>query len=394
MHETPIDTGSSPDGAWRGPAAAQTCILLEENYVSTIYDVAREAGVSPKTVSRVMNSDAPVNPKTRAAVEAAMARLAYVPSNAARTMRSRNSGLVGLITGAISTLPGSGEFSGLPALHIIQTAQRVLSEHGKTVLILDAGERSEQVGNLVRTLLEHRVEGLMYVAVLHERIKLPVDLDGQSVVLANCFDDAKTPAVLPDDEGGAYNLVRGLVERGHSRIAFLTPPERQIARALRLKGYRRALSEAGIAYDPAMVMTAALSSAAHEFDLLWDVLDRVLRHPEPPSAICCGNDKMAMRVYALLSDRGLKIPQDISVVGYDDYRIITEYVHPTLTSASLAYEAMGARAAHKLLNMIKKKNQPEETRVDLVSGPVTWRNSVRTRGQTVVNIKSTRRNSQ
>ncbi|NOZ33329.1 MAG: LacI family DNA-binding transcriptional regulator [Alphaproteobacteria bacterium] len=360
--------------------------------MSTIYDVAKEAGVSPKTVSRVLNADAPVKEKTRVAVEAAMARLAYVPSNAARTMRSRKSGLVGLITGAISTSPGSGEFAGLPAIHIIQAAQRVLSEQGMTVLISDVGERHGQMARLVQTLLEHRVEGLMYVVEFHERIKLPENLDSQSVVLVNCFDDAGTPAVLPDDEGGEYNLVRGLVERGHSRIAFLTPPEQQVARALRLKGYQRALSEAGLAYDPAMVMTAALTGLAHEFDLLWDVLDRVLGNPDPPTVICCGNDKMAMRVYGLLSDRGLKIPEDISVVGYDDYRIISEQLHPPLTSASLPYEAMGARAAHMLLSMIRKEIQPKETRVDLVSGPVTWRKSVRTYDQTVVNIQSTRRN--
>jgi len=339
-----------------------------------------------------LNGDEPVNKKTRASVEAAMSKLAYVPSNAARTMRSRKSGLVGIVTGAISTSPGSGELTGLPAIHIIQGAQRVFSEHGLTVLISDRGSRPDQGAKLVRTLLEHRVEGLMYVAVYHRHIQLPSDLGSRPVVLVNCYDDAGTPAVLPDDEGGEFNLVRGLVERGHSRIAFLTPPEQQVARALRLRGYKRALSDAGIDYDPAMVVTGALSSPEHEFDLLWDALERVLNNPAPPSVICCGNDKMAMRIYALLSDRGLRIPEDISVVGYDDYRIITEHIHPTLTSASLPYEAMGARAAETLLHMIRQEVQPEETGVDLVSGPVTWRNSVKDKDRTVINIKSNRRN--
>ena len=365
-----------------------------EEDLSTIYDVAREAGVSPKTVSRVLNGDAPVNEKTRAVVETAMAKLSYVPSNAARTMRSRKSGLVGLITGAISSSPGSGEVTGLPAIHIIQGAQRIFSERGMTVLISDSGDQPEQVPKLVRTLLEHRVEGLMYVAVYHREIELPASLNGRNVVLANCFDGAGTPAVLPDDEGGEYALVRGLIERGHSRIAFLTPPEQQVAHGLRVKGYRHALAEAGIDYDPSLVVTGALSNPAHEFDLLWDALGRVLANPQPPTAICCGNDKMAMRVYAMLSDRGISIPKDISVVGYDDYRILTEHIHPTLTSASLPYEAMGVRAAELLLRMIKENLEPNEAGIDLVSGPVAWRDSVRTKDRTVVNIKSTWRNKQ
>src|SRR5688500_14716289 len=107
--------------------------------MATIYDVARVAGVSPKTVSRVMNGDAPVNARTREIVEAAMAQLAYVPSSAARTMRSTRSGLVGLVTGAISGPASGGAASGLPDLQIVQGIQRVMGDNGITLLISDTG---------------------------------------------------------------------------------------------------------------------------------------------------------------------------------------------------------------------------------------------------------------
>src|SRR5690606_39839609 len=103
-----------------------------EERLATIYDVARQAGVSPKTVSGVLNGDAPVNEKTREAVHQAIAELGYIPSNAARSMRSQKSGLVGMITGAISMSPGPDEAVGLPDIFIVQGAQRLLADKGKT----------------------------------------------------------------------------------------------------------------------------------------------------------------------------------------------------------------------------------------------------------------------
>ena len=359
--------------------------------MATIYDVARQAGVSPKTVSRVLNGDAPVNAKTREAVNAAIAELGYIPSNAARSMRSQKSGLVGIITGAITASPLGGEAVGLPDIYIVQGAQRILDEHGKTILIADTGGHAERVPALVQTLLEHRVEGLIYVAGHHQEVNLPAALRGSPLVLANCFDAIGTPAVLPDDEGGQHDLVAGLITRGQSRIGFLTLPDVQAARDLRLAGYQRALAEAGIAFDPELVVTGALYDYVHEFDYLWDALDRLLRLEPRPSVICCANDKMAMRVYTLLRERGLRIPHDISVAGYDDYRIICEHLHPTLTSVELAYGAMGLRAGEKLLRMISGATKPNETANELVSGPVVWRDSVTASDSIVTPIDIRRR---
>lgn len=372
-------------------AAIGDRVLSEEGLVATIYDVAKAAGVSPKTVSRVLNGDAPVNEKTREAVHAAMAELNYIPSSAARSMRSQKTGLVGMITGAISASPSQDEAVGLPEIYLVQGAQRVLAGNGMTLLISDTGGDVGNVSRLVQTFLEHRVEGLIYVAEYHREVSLPAMLRGTPAVLTNCYDNAGTPAVVPDDVGGAAALVAGLVARGHRRIGFLTLPERLVARGLRLEGYRKALAEARIEYDPDLVVTGALLDPVHEFDLLWDSLDRLLRLPDPPTAICCANDKMAMRVYALLAERGLRIPDDVSVVGYDDYRIITEHLNPTLSSAELPYAAMGARAAERLLRLINDTPRPHEASRELVSGPVAWRRSVMVRDPVVTSITMRRK---
>jgi LacI family transcriptional regulator len=357
--------------------------------VATIYDVAKAAGVSPKTVSRVLNGDAPVNAQTREAVEAAMASLDYVPSSAARSMRSNKTGLVGMITGAISASPNQDEPVGLPEIFLVQGVQRALADAGLTLLITDTGGHSDKVAELAHTLLKHRVEGLIYVADYHREVQLPASLRGTPVVLTNCFDGAGTPAVLPDDEGGQEALVQRIAAAGHRRIGFLTLPDKQAARPVRLAGYQRALAAAGIAYDPDLVITGALIDPVHEYDYLWDALDRLLR--ASPTAICCANDKMAMRVCALLRQRGLRVGEDISVAGYDDYRIITEHMDPPLTSIELPYAAMGMRAAEKLLRLINGTGKPNESARELVSGPVVWRNSVKTIQQVVTPFK-TRRN--
>ena len=348
--------------------------------MATIYDVARIAGVSPKTVSRVLNGDAPVKKHTRDAINAAIADLGYVPSSAARSMRSNKSGLIGLITGAISTKPEPLEPQGLPDLFIVQGIQRVIGATGKTLMIADTGGRFDRVAPLINTFLQHRVEGLIYVAEFHQRVNLPPVPVGQPMVLVNCFDDANTPAILPDDRRCQRDLVAQVIKNGHRRIGHLTLLKSQTATALRIDGYKDALAEAGIGFDPALVITP-YPDGGMDSQLLWDAIDRLLTLPQPPTVLACGNDEMAMRVYGILRTRGIKVPEEISIAGFDNYRVIAETLYPPLSTVDLPYAAMGVRAAELLLSLIN--GDPEiPTAPALVSGPVCWRSSVTKLGTT------------
>lgn len=359
--------------------------------MATIYDVAKAAGVSPKTVSRVLNGDAPVGQATRDAVNAAMDMLGYVPSNAARMMRSNRSGLIGLITGAISASTAAMKPAGLPELQIVQGVQQAIAHTGKTLMIADSGGQRERIPHLIKTFVEHRVEGLIHVAEYHQEIELPRVVAGTPIVLANCFDAAGTPAVLPDDRRGQAELVRRVIRAGHTRIAYLTLREDIVASRLRREGYAEALAEAGIAFDPALVEAAELPEAEEaESELLWDAIDRMLRLERPPTVFCCGNDRMAMRVYGILRSRGLKIPEDISITGYDNYRVIAEMLFPPLTTVELPYMAMGARAVQRLMALISGESR-ENTGPVVVAGPVHWRGSVtELRADTISRLKLVR----
>lgn len=347
--------------------------------MATIYDVAARAGVSAKTVSRVLNDQGPVGPRTRAAVEAAMRELAFVPSRAAQSMRGARSGLVGLITGVISTSPDLGRPAGLPDILIVQGIQQRLSQAGLTAMIADTGHRSERVPHLVQTFLRHRVEGLIYVAEHHQEVALPAVPPSTPLVLANCFDGPGIPAVLPDDRRGQELLTSRIVAAGHRRVGFLTLRERLAATGLRLAGYRAALDAAGIAFDPALVRPCDLEGAEAEAQVIWDAIDRMLALPEPPTVLLCGNDLMAMRVYGILRSRGVRVPEDVSVAGYDNHRAIAETLYPALTTAELPYGAIGVRAAERLLALIESTGDGAENdggTVTLVSGPIHWRDSV------------------
>lgn len=359
--------------------------------MATIYDVAKAAGVSAKTVSRVLNGDGPVGRETRDAVEAAMAALGYVPSNAARMMRSNKSGLIGLITGAISTAKElNTRPAGLPDLFILQGIQQVFSQSNMTLMIADTDGRPDRVAPLIRTFLQHRVEGLIYIGEYHKRIELPRLPGDTPMVLANCFDDAGTPSILPDDERGQHDLVARVIAAGHRRIAYLTLRSSIAATPLRLKGYRDALAKAGVSYDPALVQDCDLQEHEGETQLLWDAIDRMLRLPDPPTTFCCGNDKMALKVYGILRSRGLKLPEEISVAGYDNYRVIAETLYPPLTTVELPYAAMGVRTAQRLLAIISGES-PDERGPTLVSGPVYWRESVTQRRQSnITHLKTVR----
>ena len=343
--------------------------------MATIYDVAKAASVSPKTVSRVLNGDAPVGPETRKAVEAAMAELGYVPSNAARMMRSNRSGLIGLVTGALSHKLEPMEPTGLPDLYIVQGIQKVMADSGKTLIIADTGGTSAKVPQLVRTFLQHRVEALIYVADYHKQVTLDAGAGNCPVVLVNCFDADGTPAIVPDDEQCQFDLVTDLIRSGHERIAYLTLDPSMAATDLRSKGYRAALEAAGIPYDGALEVMARKNVENDDGGLLQRALDSVLALGGPPTVICCGNDEMALRLYGLIRSRGLRIPEDVSVAGFDNYRAIAETLYPPLTTVELPYLAMGKRAAEIALGIINGEGE-QLAGPEMVPGPVHWRSSV------------------
>jgi LacI family transcriptional regulator len=172
--------------------------------------------------------------------------------------------------------------------------------------------------------------------------------------------------------------VNSLIAKGHRRIAYNSLSTQVVATGLRIQGYKDALSAANIEFNPFLLVPAEVGIADDDagVQLLWDAIDRVLSLPEPPTVICFGNDRMAMRAYGILRSRGVSLPADLSVAGYDGHRLITDTLYPTLTSAELPYAAIGIRATELLLGIING-TADVPTRPILVGGPVNPGNSVK-----------------
>jgi LacI family transcriptional regulator len=307
-----------------------------------IKDVAREAGVSVTTVSHVLNETPHTRIKeaTRDRVIEVARRLDYRPNRIARGLRTRSSGMVGLLTEEIATTPHAGR--------IILGAQEAASAHHLTLAIInsplqaDAGERRDDVV----TLLDRQVDGIIYATVYHDVVSPPEELRTVPAVLIGAQDRTDgVPSVAPDERQGARDAVRYLVELGHRRIGFVAEATDVPATRGRRLGYEDALEEAGIEFRPALVAEGD-AEAAGGFEAATALLSRP---DDRPTAIFCYNDRMAMGVYRAVADAGLRIPDDVSVVGFDDQEPIASGLFPGLTTVSLPQYEMGAWAVDSLV---------------------------------------------
>lgn len=334
------------------------------NGLVTLRDVARQAGVSPKTVSRVVNDDPAVSEDTRATVQRVIRDLDYVPDHAARMMRSATSSVIGLMTDVVATTPYSVE--------IVRGTQQALRAAGKTLLVANSdGERSLEQ-DYWRMFRAHKAAGVIYATMFHRRVDLERPDFAGPIVLVNCFADADAaPSIVPDDQAGGHAQARHLVELGHRRIGVVSLNPMIRATGLRFAGMAAAMREAGLTPDPALIVPGFVGPIATERLVAYEAAISLLDRPGRPTAIVCGNDRIALQVYAAAEHLGLSVPRDVSVMGFDDMAVISESLRPGLTTVRLPYFEMGVRAVAML------DGQPGDERSSrvLVSCPLVVRGS-------------------
>lgn len=305
----------------------------------TIKSVAQEAGVSITTVSLVLNNieTAGIPPETRQRVLDAVKRLGYRRSASARQMRTHRSGLIGLITDIVATTPF--------AVEMIRGAQDIAWEKGKVLLIVNTGGERGLDEAAVEVMLERQVEGIVYAAMFHRRVQPPEAIREVPVVLLDSFiQDGSLPSVVPDELGGASQAVDALVVRGHRRIGLINLREDVPAGRLRRQAYIERLTAHGIVPDPELIR-----NGDGETEGGYQQAQFLLGLPNAPTALFCANDRMAMGAYDAIKERGLRIPADIAVIGYDNQEIIAAHLRPALTTVQLPHYEMGRWAVQYLL---------------------------------------------
>lgn len=301
-------------------------------------DVARLAGVSPATVSFVLNRTAgqTISDETRQRVLQAAAELDYRPNRAAQGLRQGRSATIGFVSHDIDF--------GVFAAAAIKGAHEASVRHGNLLVLVNTGGSNRQAAQLVGELLDRQADALIFAVAGTRSVTLPDDAARVPTVLLNCFVPGDPfPTILPDEVRGGREATQALLDLGHRDIAYLTGTASVWATKARLRGFREALRGAGL--DP---RRSTVLSGNYHADSGYELSRKLLQRSPRPTAIMCGNDRMAFGALLALLEAGVRVPEDISVMGYDDQFELAAEIHPALSTVRLPYDAMGRLAAEQL----------------------------------------------
>lgn len=301
--------------------------------------MAQLAGVSPATVSFVLNQTAgqTISAETRERVMQAVAELGYRPNRAAQGFHRGTSATIGFVNHDVDF----GEF----AAAAIKGAHEASLRHGNLLLLVNTGGSNRQAEHLIADLLDRRTDAFIFAAVGTRAVTVPEAALQAPTVLLNCYTaDDRAPAILPDEERGGREATRAMLGLGHRRFAYLTGKPAQWSTKARLRGFRGALREAALDPDDQVVL-----SGNYHADSGYDLTRELLRRGPLPTAILCGNDRMAVGTLLALFEAGIRVPEDVSVMGYDDQFQLAAEVRPALSTVRLPYDLMGQLAAERLV---------------------------------------------
>lgn len=304
---------------------------------ATSSDVAARAGVSRAAVSMVLNGRAEGNVSTanQEAIRAAAAELGYVPNSVARSLRSSRTHTVGVVTDAIVTTAFGGR--------LLSGAMDAADAAGYLTLVLDTRRDEARTARSFDLLRERQVDGLMFAAMeLRPFSPPPVMLELPSVVAQAWDPQESVTSVWCDEVGGGRAAARALLDAGHRDVAMLAGTDDVVATQRRVQGFHEALADAGL---PRVEPVTAGWEIKAGYDAGLALLDRADR----PTGVVCANDRVAAGVVLAASTLGLAVPQDLSVVGYDDDENVAPVMAPPLTTVGLPHRQMGEEAMRRLL---------------------------------------------
>ncbi|MDO9418437.1 LacI family DNA-binding transcriptional regulator [Pararhizobium sp.] len=333
----------------------------------TMTDVARIAGVSQSSVSLVLNemSGARISAETQMRVREAAHKVGYkLPSVRNDTVETPDieKDTIAFIIDEISTSPH-------PVVSLDGIRDHAF-EQGLMVSAHVTRSNRELQDAVLRTVLRDKsIMGVIYATIFTRKVSIPPQLKGIPTVLLNCYAEPRQHmAIIPGEVAGGFSATAHLTALGHKRIGFINGEPWMDAAVDRLKGYKQALATADIAFDETLVRDGDwLPLRGYEAGL------DLLSMPNPPTAIFCGNDLMAIGVMEAAAEKGLQVPGDLSVMGYDDQEL-ARYTHPPLSTLVLPNYEMGQRAAEMLIDMAIHGKNPRPMTIK-VDGPLVRRGS-------------------
>ncbi len=306
---------------------------------TSIKDIARLAKVSHPTVSRALQNSPLVNAKTAAKIRRIAEEAGYHPSAVARGLVTRKTRTIGLVVTTVND-----PFAAEVALGIEQAA----NDHGYSVFLANSNAEPERERKMVETFAEQRVDGIVVTSSRVGASYLPLlaEMMVPMVLVNNQYPGEFVHSVMIDNVEGSRSATEHLIALGHCRIAYVGDRDGYHSDAERLTGYKQALAAAGIEFAAELAVAGdSRPQAASE------AVNRLLELRRPPTAICCYDDMTALGAMRAIQARGLRIPEDISVTGFDDL-FFAPYLHPSLTTVRQPMRHMGRIAVENLLKLM------------------------------------------
>lgn len=308
----------------------------------TIRDIAKKVGFSESIVSRALNNNPQIKESTRELITKTAQEMGYYPNVAARSLVTRRTQTIGVFMASISGMYYSA---------IIKGMEFVANKAGYTLIFANSYNNTEYI----RFLAEERVDGLIiFNSTVKDRGRLLklVSLEVPFVLVESYLSEPRANCVWVENIHGGYIATKHLIESGYKQIAFISGNfEFQISLD-RLEGYKKALQEANISFRPEFVTTGNYTSEDG-----YMAMKNLLEYSPSCTAVFAASDDMAFGALKAINEAGLKVPDDIAMVGYDDTEFC-EYTNPTLTSVKQPRYAMGEKAMSILVSILKSKQKP------------------------------------
>lgn len=329
--------------------------------MSTMKDIARLANVSTSTVSHVINNSRFVSDEIREKVMNVVHQLNYTPSALARSLKVKETKTLGMLVTA-SNNPFFAE--------VVSAVENYCHQHNYNLILSNTNGDLERLQKSLQTLLQKQVDGLLLMCTethfQHHRLNLNLPI----VIMDWWPTELNADKICENSELGGYMATKSLIQHNHRNIAIITGNLHKPIAQNRLNGYKKALSEANIAVHNEWIIES-------HFDFEGGVvgMEKILQQPNRPTAVFACSDTIALGAYQTAWRHGLQIPQDISIIGYDDI-ILAQYLSPPLTTIHQSKQELGKLAVKTLLERIKNISKSYSTLT--LEPQLIWRESVAT----------------
>lgn len=321
-----------------------------KNTEPTIHDIARELKISASTVSRALNDNPRISLKTKEKIKAVADKLGYRPNTLASNLRNKKSNTIGIVVPLINRYFFSSVISGV---------EDIAFKAGYNVVISQSNDLAAKEISIVQSMFSNRVDGLIISIAMQsinfDHLKLFKRKHIPLVFFDRAVPEIETDKIVVDDFAGAFKVTQHLIDQGYKRIAHLAGPQNLTTYLDRKNGYIEALRANEITFDESLINVSTLTSEDGV-----PAIEKLMSLPNPPDAVFCGNDTTALSIMMYLRDKGIRIPEEVGIVGFSN-EPFSKVVSPSISTIIQPGFAMGQKAAELIISKIENKDRNFQT---------------------------------